>query len=182
MSVEHFKGKYEVELKYRLNSKTDFLRTLNTLSYEIMFEDNTDSDWYFDTPEQTLLSEKKSLCIREVEPFGIKLWIVKGPELDRCEATNITNSDAAKSMLMNMGYQVSLVMKKTRSIYFIGQFHITLDYLEGIGDFAEFAIMTNDESQLEAYRYELEGLARKFSLNTADLEHKSYRTLFTENQ
>ncbi|GGI72428.1 adenylate cyclase [Shewanella hanedai] len=180
MSVEHFKGQYEVELKYRLKSRADFLRILNTLNYEVMFEDNLESDWYFDTPKQTLLSDSKSLCIREIEPSGIKLWIVKGPEADRCEATNITNAESAKSMLVNMGYQVFLSMKKIRSIYFIGQYHLTLDNLEGIGDFAEFAIMTDDESLIADYKADLEGLAGKFGLNSSDLEYKSYRTLFSE--
>ena len=178
--MEHFKGRYEVELKYRLKSRADFLRILNTLNYEVMFEDNIESDWYFDTPEQALLSDNKSLCIREIEPSGIKLWIVKGPDADRCEATNITNAESAKSMLMNMGYQVLLSMKKTRSIYFVGQYHITVDHLEGIGDFAEFAIMTDDESLLTIYKAELEALAGKFGLSTSDLEHKSYRAIFSE--
>lgn len=180
--MEHFKGRYEVELKFRLASKTEFLRILNTLSYEIMFEDNLESDWYFDTADQTLLVDNKSLCIRDTQPSGIKLWIVKGPEADRCEATNITNAESAKSMLMNMGYQVSLSMKKTRSIYFVGQYHITVDYLEGIGSFAEFAIMTDDESLIAAYKADLEGLACKFGLSDSDLEYKSYRTLCCENQ
>ena len=102
----------------------------------------------YDTPERKLTTENKSLVIREIEPSGIKLWIVKGPEEDRCEATDITKSHAAKSMLENMGDEVILHTKKVRSIYFVGEFHIKLNHLEGIGYFAEFAIMTDDESSL----------------------------------
>ena len=177
MSSEHFKGKFEVELKYRIPSKTVFLATLNTMEHEVMFRDNTESDSYFDTSDQQLLSQNKSVSIREIEPSGIKLWIVKGPEADRCEATNITDAESARSMLHTMGYQVVLAIKKTRSIYFIGQFHITVDHLEGIGDFAEFAIMTDKEEQLEAYRAELVNLAAQFDLTNDDLEYKSYRQL-----
>ncbi len=178
---EHFKGKFEVELKYRLKSKSQFLTILNSMTYEVMLEDNLESDCYFDTPEQVLLAENKSLCIREMEPSGIKLWIVKGPEADCCEATNITDANKAKSMLNTMGYHVVLAMKKTRSIYFVGKFHITVDNLNGLDDFAEFAIMTDDESLLESYRSELLILASKFGLSSTDLEHRSYRKMYTES-
>ena len=178
---EHFEGKFEVELKYRLKSKSQFLTILNSMTYEVMLEDNLESDCYFDTPEQVLLAENKSLCIREMEPSGIKLWIVKGPEVDRCEATNITDANKAKSMLNTMGYHVVLAMKKTRSIYFVGKFHITVDNLNGLGDFAEFAIMTDDVSLLESYRSELIILASKFGLSSTDLEHRSYRKMYSES-
>ncbi|GIU12225.1 MULTISPECIES: class IV adenylate cyclase [unclassified Shewanella] len=177
MSHEHFKGQFEVELKYRLASKPAFLAVLNSIVHQVMFEDNIESDSYFDTKEQTLLSQNKSVCIRECEPAGIKLWIVKGPEADRCEATNITDANNARSMLKNMGYEVSLEMKKQRSIYFVGKFHITVDHLAGLGDFAEFAIMTDDETMLDAYRTELVSLAAQFGLSEKQLEHRSYRSL-----
>ncbi|MGR5152475.1 class IV adenylate cyclase [Photobacterium swingsii] len=178
---EHFEGKFEVELKYRLTSKSQFLKTLNTMKYEVMLQDNLESDCYFDTPEQHLLVNNKSLCIREMEPSGIKLWIVKGPEADRCEATTISDANKAKSMLNTMGYNLVLSMKKMRSIYFVGKFHITVDHLDGVGDFAEFAIMTNDESLLESYKSELIDLASQFGLTSSDLEHKSYRVLYSES-
>ncbi|PKG76157.1 class IV adenylate cyclase [Shewanella sp. Choline-02u-19] len=179
--TEHFEGKFEVELKYRIASKSQFLVTLNSMEHEIMLQDNLESDCYFDTSEQQLLAENKSLCIREMEPSGIKLWIVKGPEADRCEATNITDANKAKSMLKTMGYHVVLAMKKTRSIYFVGKFHMTVDNLDGLGDFAEFAIMTDEESLLESYRSELITLASKFGLSSTDLEHRSYRKIYSES-
>lgn len=180
MSHEHFKGKFEVELKFRLASKAKFLAILSRMPYEIMVEENRESDWYFDTPDDELQSNHKSLCIRKMEPSGINLWIVKGPGPDRCEATNIVDPDKALSMLKTLGYGVVLQVEKVRSIYFLDKFHITVDRLNNIGDFAEFAIMTDDENQLAAYRLELEQLARKFDLSMADLELKSYKELCME--
>ncbi len=69
-------------------------------------------------------------------------------------------------------------MQKTRSIYFVGEFHITVDALPGIGEFAEFAIMTDDDSALEQYRAQLLELAATFGLTERQREHHSYRTLF----
>ncbi len=180
MNNDHFKGKYEVELKYRIDSKSDFLHTLSLLPHEVMFQNNLESDWYFDSPDRTLQAQNKSLCIRTIEPSGIKLWIVKGPESDRCEATNITDSVSAVSMLENLGYAVILKAEKIRSIFFVGKFHITVDTLVDIGDFAEFAIMTDDESKLSTYKEELELLAGQFGLTQAALQTKSYKQMFTE--
>lgn len=180
MNHNHFQGKYEVELKYRIDSKSDFLEVLRLIPHEVMLEDNVECDWYFDLSDKALHAENKSVCIRTMEPSGIKLWIVKGPESDRCEATNITEASKARSMLETMGFEVVLKAEKTRSIYFVGDFHITVDSLLGIGDFAEFAIMTDDESTLSAYKVELEVLANKFGLTSTALQTKSYKQMFVE--
>nr|WP_319537146.1 class IV adenylate cyclase [uncultured Vibrio sp.] len=180
MCNDHFQGKYEVELKFRLKSKANFLEVLNHISHEVMLQDNLESDWYFDTPDKELFAQNKSVCIRTMEPSGIKLWIVKGPEADRCEATNITDEVSAMSMLETMGYEITLKATKIRSIYFVGKFHITVDSLEGIGDFAEFAIMTDDESMLSTYKSELETLADRFGLTKSALQTKSYKQMFVE--
>ncbi|GIU41789.1 adenylate cyclase [Shewanella sairae] len=175
--MAHFVGKYEVEFKYRLQSKIDFLQKLRLLAVEVMLEDNAEYDCYFDMPSNTLGTQHKSVCIREMQPSGIKLWIVKGPEKDRCEAVDISDSDRAKSMLLTMGFERVLELHKTRSIYFLGKFHITVDTLAGVGDFAELAIMTDDEDSLARFKSELLALAASLGLTPDMEEHNSYRQL-----
>lgn len=176
----HFQGRFEVEFKYRLADRAAFLAALARLDPEVMLEDNQERDCYFDTPGRVLAQEGKSLVIRTMQPSGIRLWIVKGPEADRCEAVNISDPDKAISMLHNLGYQQVLVLDKRRSIYFVGPFHVTLDHLAGIGDFAELAIMTDDESALPGYRQQLLVLAARLALTPAQLETRSYRALCEE--
>lgn len=173
----HFEGRFEVEFKYRLVDRTPFLAALAALSPEVMLEDNQERDCYFDSPARTLASQGKTLVIRTMEPSGIRLWIVKGPGPDRCEAVNISDADKATSMLHNLGYEQVLRLEKRRSIYFVGSFHVTLDQLAGIGDFAELAIMTDDEGALPGYRQQLLALAARLGLNDGQLETRSYRTL-----
>ncbi len=36
MDHNHFQGKYEVELKYRIDSKSDFLEVLRLIPHEVM--------------------------------------------------------------------------------------------------------------------------------------------------
>lgn len=173
----HFNGKFEVELKYRLTDREAFWARLSTKSPEVMLEDNLEHDCYFDSPSVSLAAEHKSLCIREMQPSGIMLWIVKGPEKDRCEAVNITDANKAKSMLRTLGYQCVLEIKKRRSVYFLGEFHLTLDWLEGLGDFAELAIMTNDEAKLPIYEAQLLALAAELGLEESQRELLSYKQL-----
>ena len=175
----HFKGKYEVELKYRLKSRTQFLTDLQSMNPEVMLENNLEYDSYFDFPPCSLNKQNKSVCIREMQPSGIMLWIVKGPEKNRCEAVNISDAAKAKRMLETMGYQRVLEVKKQRSVYFLNQFHVTVDYLEGVGDFAELAIMTDDEFMLENYKIQLLDLAQRLGLSQAQRELRSYQELCT---
>lgn len=173
----HFNGKFEVELKYRLADREAFWARLSAKSPEVMLEDNLEHDCYFDSPIASLAAEHKSLCIREMQPSGIMLWIVKGPEKGRCEAVNITDANKAKSMLRTLGYQCVLEIKKRRSVYFLGEFHLTLDWLEGLGDFAELAIMTNDEAKLPIYEAQLLALAAELGLEESQRELLSYKQL-----
>ncbi|EGM70938.1 class IV adenylate cyclase [Shewanella sp. HN-41] len=173
----HFNGKFEVELKYRLTDRDTFWARLHAKSPEVMLEDNLEHDCYFDSPSASLKSENKSLCIREMQPSGIMLWIVKGPEKDRCEAVNISDVAKAKSMLGTLGYQCVFEINKRRSVYFLGKFHLTLDSLEGLGDFAELAIMTDDEAMLPVYELQLLALAAELGLNESQREFLSYRQL-----
>jgi len=177
---KHFEGKFEVELKYRLDSRDQFLSNLQQMNPEVMLENNLEHDCYFDSPKHLLSNESKRVCIREMQPSGIMLWIVKGPDKDRCEAVNITDSVKAKSMLKTMGFEQVLDMRKKRSIYFVGKYHVTVDHLENVGDFAELAIMTDDESMLKEYKLQLLSLAQKLGLTEDQLEFKSYRELYTE--
>ena len=176
----HFQGRFEVEFKYRLTDSAAFVHTLTALSPEVMVADNHEQDCYFDTADGALARAEKSLIIRTMAPSGIRLWIVKGPGPDRCEAVNITDADKAASMVRTLGYQPVLTIHKRRSIYFVGPFHITLDHLAGVGDFAELAIMTDDVERLEEYRNALQELAT--TLNLKQREYRSYRELCELNQ
>ncbi len=174
---EHFKGKYEVELKFRLESLDLFRERLMVMNPEVLFEKNTESDCYFESEHPSLESQRKSLCIREIQPVNVKLWIVKGPGKDQCEAVEINDINIAHSMLNTLNYRPSLSVQKERSIYFLNEFHITLDNLKGVGEFTEIAVMTNDESKLDYYREQLMTLALQLDLTAEQIEHRSYREI-----
>jgi len=174
---EHFNGQYEVEFKYRITSKVDFLTALATLKPTIRFEDNCETDWFYDRGQATLAAQQKSISIRQMQPANIKLWIVKGPELERCEAVEINDCDRARSMLLTMGYQHTKTLTKTRSMYYIGEFHVTVDHIDGLGHFVEFAVVTDDNAKINDYKSVLKQLAGRCHLTDDQLELRSYKEL-----
>ncbi|CQD38557.1 class IV adenylate cyclase [Yersinia mollaretii] len=174
---EHFVGKYEVELKFHISdidSIHEQLRIYQAIPFTL---NNHEKDIYLEANGGDLAANKISMVLREMSPSGIRLWIVKGPETERCEASNIDDIDKVKSMLGTLGYQPAFTLEKQRSIYFIGKFHVTIDNLAGLGHFAEIAIMTDDATALNSLESECRYLADKLGLLPEQQEHRSYRQL-----
>lgn len=175
--MEHFAGRYEVELKFRVEDLNKIKCELNRFHAQEFAIGNHERDWYFEADEHRLETAGLSMILRQMSPAGIKLWIIKGPGKDRCEAVKVESISTAKNMLYTLGYRVSFELVKTRSIYFLDQFHITLDHIDGLGEYAEIAIMTDDRAQLDLLRESCQRCAKKLGLAPADCEPCSYRQL-----
>ncbi|UYA59870.1 class IV adenylate cyclase [Pectobacterium colocasium] len=179
--VEHFTGKYEVELKFRIDDIAVFRNTLFSLHPEAFVFENKEHDVYYDDAENRLRQQNIKMRVRRMEPSGIKLWIVKGPGVDRCEAVNVEDFEKTHSMLQTLGYQPLFEIHKIRSIYFLDAFHITLDYIETLGYFVEISVMTDDETQLKALRDRCIECAIRLQLSLDNIETKSYYQLLGFN-
>ncbi|EPZ8123300.1 class IV adenylate cyclase [Yersinia enterocolitica] len=174
---EHFVGKYEVELKFQVSDIAQLHKQLVRHKAIAFTVDNHEKDSYLEANGGDLAAKQISMVLREMNPSGIRLWIVKGPGTERCEATNIEDIDKVQSMLSTLGYQPAFTLEKRRSIYFVGKFHITVDNLAGLGDFAEIAIMTDDASVLDNLKAECRDLADRLGLLAEQQESRSYRQL-----
>ncbi|EQB8046278.1 class IV adenylate cyclase [Providencia stuartii] len=174
---EHFVGQYEAEIKFRLPDPNRFLQRIMADGAEVFTENNTEKHDFFDMPDGQLAQQGISLSVREMFPSGIKLWIVKGPGSSECKAINIEDCAHVKNMLTTLGYQCYFATSKQRSIYFLGDVHITIDYLEGIGWFAEFAIMTDTLSLLPQLTQQLMSLAQQYDFNDTLIETRSYKQI-----
>ncbi|WP_145514129.1 class IV adenylate cyclase [Yersinia massiliensis] len=174
---EHFVGQFEIELKFRLSDIAQLHEQLKQHEAIPFTLDNHEKDIYLEANGEDLANQKISMVLREMNPSGIRLWIVKGPGTERCEACNIEDIDKVKSMLGTLGYQPAFILEKRRSIYFVGKFHVTIDSLIGLGDFAEIAIMTDDAAATSELEIECWQLANKLGLLPEKQEHRSYRQL-----
>ncbi|NBN84985.1 MULTISPECIES: class IV adenylate cyclase [Proteus] len=174
---EHFQGKFEVELKYHLQHPEEFITALKKAGATLFTPNNQETDWYMEHTHTNFPASSISLCVRKMLPSGINLLIVKGPDLSQCEAVRIENAEKTVSMFTTLGYHCLLNYTKSREIYFLGEFHITIDKLDNIGSFAEFAIMTDDKNKLPLYATQLQNLATQFGFTEKNLEKNNYKTL-----
>ncbi|RLM25773.1 adenylate cyclase [Brenneria alni] len=175
--VEHFTGKYEVELKFRIQDIAVFRDTLFSHHPEAFVFENKEHDIYYDDAQKRLQQQNISMLLRCMAPSGIKFWIVKGPGVDRCEAVNVESFEKASSMLQTLGYNAIYEIYKTRSVYFLNIFHITLDYIESLGHFVQISVMTDDEAQLNTLRGQCIECAFHLGLSMENIETHSYRQL-----
>lgn len=173
----HFAGRYEVEVKFRMASPAALLQKLIGSNAECFVNGNYEHDTYFEMENNRLDQRRISMVLRQMRPSGINLWIIKGPGIDRCEAVRLESYEKAQSMLQTLGYLTAFEIIKTRSIYFLEQFHITVDNISGLGDFAEISVMTDDPKQLATLRTLCLNCAENLGLPLDDIESRSYRQL-----
>lgn len=173
----HFLGKYEIELKFKIKDISDFRDILLSLHPEAFVFENNEYDVYYDDELASLHHKNMSMLLRSMSPSGIKLWIVKGPGERRCEAVNIESFEKAESMLRTLGYIPIHRVNKTRSIYFLDQFHITLDYIATLGHYVEISVMTDDEEALQELEEACVQCALRLGLDMDNKEPRSYRQL-----
>lgn len=174
---EHFQGKFEAELKYHLQDPQKLINELKKAGATLFTPENKETDWYMEHNNTEFSAPTISLCIRKMQPAGINLLIVKGPDLSQCEAVRIENAEKTVSMFTTLGYHCILNYTKSREIYFLDEFHITIDKLDNLGSFAEFAIMTDDPNKLPLYADQLKQLATEFGFTEKNLEKNNYKTL-----
>ena len=111
---DHFVGKYEAEIKFNLPNPNSFLQRIINDKAKLFTENNTETDYFFDSENVQLSDKNISMSVREMTPSGIKLWIIKGPNPAECKAINIEDCQHVKNMLQTLGYQCNLTLTKKR--------------------------------------------------------------------
>lgn len=174
---DHFKGRFEVERKFRVADIASVRERLEELSAIPFTLGNAETDVFLDLPDGRLEANGQFHTLRRMQPSERVLWISKGPAKDECVAMDLANFDKALAMLKSLGFIEKRQIHKRRDIYFIDKFHVTLDHVEGLGSFVELAIMTDDEDLLPTLRDEVQQTAAVLKLTSYPEEHLSYREL-----
>ncbi|MFP1927694.1 class IV adenylate cyclase [Lonsdalea quercina] len=175
--IEHFRGKYEVALKFNIQDIAAFRERLFSHHPESFVFENRESDIYYDTAEQSLSRKNISMLLRCMVPSGIKLWIVRGPRPGCSETVNVESFERTDSMLKTLGFQQVFEVNKTRSIYFLDTFQITLDYIESLGHYVGISCMTEHEAELDRLGEKCQDCALRLGLLLDNIEYRSYRQL-----
>ena len=175
----HFDGRYEVERKYRVHSLEPLRSKILSMGAVAFTLANVETDIFLDQADGRLAANGQQQVMRLMEPSGRVLWICKGPGPDLCVAMDLDAAGKALEMLSALGFQETGRLSKQRDIYFLGDFHITLDRLDGLGCFVEIAVMTDDPDSLSDWAGRLETFAGGLGLGAAQRETMSYRAMMT---
>ncbi len=174
---EHFAGRFEVERKFRIGDPAVLCGRVCSLGGKAFAVGNIELDLFFDTPDGRLDRAGLQQVVRHMQPSGRVLWIIKGPGEDACLATDLPEFAKACDMLAALGYRETGRLQKRRDIYFLGDFHVTLDDVPGLGNFAELSVMTDDEAALAGWRERIDTMCDELGLEADAEETRSYRDM-----
>jgi len=143
---------YEVELKVRAEHGAVRDRLSEAGAEHV--GDLRQEDTYFDAPDRDFAETDEALRIREQRGSDgetTTYLTYKGPLVDeqsktREEAeTPVEDGDALRGILSGLGYRAAATVRKERSRYELDGCTVTLDDVEGIGEFVEVEIETDRE-------------------------------------
>ncbi len=174
---DHFTGRFEVERKYKVPDLAVIRARLDAASAKPFMRDNVETDFFYDTPDGALSAAGKQLVLRAMEPSGRVLWFVKGPSADECVSTDLPDLAAAQQLLASLGYGETDRLSKARDMYFLEDFHVTLDLVSPFGAFVEVAVMTDDADTLKNWAIKVEAMAETLDLTADMLVTQSYREM-----
>jgi adenylate cyclase class 2 len=146
---------YEVELKVRAEHEnvTTRLEELGATRVEQIRQVDT----YYNAPDRDFAQTDEALRIRRQSDGDEErtLLTYKGPLVDsesktRQEAeTEFEDDDAMQSILDGLGYEAAATVSKDRVRYSMGEWTITLDTVDGLGEFVEVELETDVDLEAE---------------------------------
>ncbi|ACM56404.1 class IV adenylate cyclase [Halorubrum lacusprofundi] len=174
---------YEVEIK--VSADTDAVRKRLRAAGAERVDARRQRDAYYDAPHRDFAETDEALRVRRETPLpdgiGAETEAVstadptaettkltyKGPRLDgrsktRVEhETAVDDGEAMAGVLSGLGFEPAAVVEKRREFWSFAGFTVTLDAVDGVGEFVEIEREVDDESAIEATRDEaLEALDR----------------------
>ena len=174
----------EVEVKYKVEEIESILKKLEEMNAKIE-EEVIEEDHYFNHPCRDFKNTDEALRIR-IRSNSIELTY-KGPKISnktksRIEVSVILNDsfDSILKLLEYLGFTKIAVVRKHRKVYKLGDYKISLDIVEPLGNFVEIELRTQKETLHDAELRVLE-LARKLGLKGKPIL-KSYLELLLEKE
>jgi adenylate cyclase class 2 len=139
------------------------------------------ADVYYDAPHRDFADTDEALRVRTEESDGettTKLTY-KGPLVDdhsktRVEAeTAVDDPDAARDLLAGLGFEPAATVRKERAVFEHGEYTVTLDSVDGLGEFVEVET-ESDDAGLESAREGARDLLERLDLDPAEQIRSSY--------
>lgn len=143
---------YEVELKVRADHSQvrDVLRETDATHVERVVQEDT----YYDAPDRNFAETDEALRTRDERPDSGEArteLTYKGPLVEEASKTreeaeiSVEDADALEAILSGLGYEPAATVHKERERYELDGYTVTLDSVEGLGEFVEVETETEDD-------------------------------------
>jgi adenylate cyclase class 2 len=180
---------YEVELKVSADHGT--VREALEQAGASHVESVTQEDTYYDAPDRDFAETDEALRVRrEVTDDGETRTAVtyKGPLVDehsktREEAeTYVEDDEAMHAVLSGLGYEAAATVTKEREQYDLDGCTVTLDAVEGLGEFVEVELEVESDKALTDARSRAASVLETLGLDPDNQIRTSYLDLLLDEQ
>lgn len=176
---------YEVECKLRADHDAVRAR-LDELGGK-RIETVTQIDTYYNAPDRDFAQTDEALRIREERAGEASETFItyKGPLVDqesktRTEAeTAVADPESARAILSGLGYEPAATVEKERERYEFDSVTITLDSVDGLGEFVEGELEV--ETGIDDARERVKSVLRELGLDTGEQIRTSYLGLLIDS-
>jgi len=171
---------YEVEVKVeadieRVRQRLDALGANHVDSVEQV-------DTYYDVPHRDFAATDEAFRVREESASGETETRItyKGPLVEdesktREEfETRVADGETMRSIAESLGFDPAATVRKQRERYALNGFTVTLDTVDGVGEFVEVETGVEAESDVEAAREAAFDLLRDLDLDPDEQTQTSY--------
>lgn len=177
----------EVEIKAKINDPGSIRSKLEKLGC-IHFDNQIQSDTYYNAGEggRDFARTDEALRIRRIGEISFITY--KGPKLHTLSKSRkeieieIKDPTGAAEMFTALGFNQVMTVIKSRDIYRLDQYEISLDTVKGLGDFLEIETSAELESEVPTKVDSIFGLLAELDLKQEDTITKSYLELLLEKK
>jgi adenylate cyclase class 2 len=167
----------EVEMKFRSPGNGKVVDALRSIGAKEL-SDNSIDDVYFAHPSRDFGRTDEAVRLR-TRGSGLSELTYKGPRMERKSAKareeltiSVDDGLAARRMLERLGFCEFVSIRKRRISFALDKLRVDVDDVEGLGQFVELELMTEDPSRAET----LMEIARK-ELSLAEPVSETYLEL-----
>lgn len=179
----------EVELKARVDGREEVAKRILALGGRFVRE-AAQEDTYFKHPSYDLRSRDEALRLRREGKKSALTFkgrrFGSGAKMREEVEVEVGDFDSMATILKRAGFEESLVIKKNRRVYSLEGAEISLDSVEGLGDFVEIELILSDEDMeglkrgagaKDGLRGTIHGIAEKLQIPKERLTAESYLEL-----
>jgi len=179
---------YEVEVKVpaELAAVRDRLEALEATRRGSVVQ----ADTYYNAPHRDFAETDEALRIRSERPAdGPEETHVtyKGPLVDEETKTReefetgVENDETIDAILTSLGFEATATVRKDRERFSLDGYTVTLDSVDGVGEYVEVETEVADESNLETAREGAYDVLERLELDPDDQLQTSYLGLLLES-